>query len=221
MKPSAAAIESAVAWPARNSWLRRSRPGPRDSSRRWRHGRAAPAPARQSRAPPATPPARGIPAAAFARGAARSASRRARSRASGNGPSPGGRNSSACAARGRSGDGTSHCCMRSGSPSAPCAPKRGLRLRAPADEAGQPDQRRKQLERMHRNLDLDRESEATEMDCRQNSRRRIKSGAFFRERRRCEACRSGVAATVRPTACSPARRPPAVCPLSVQPNAEN
>ena len=59
--------------------LRRSRPGPPDSVRRWRRGRDVPAPARQSRAPPARPPARGIRAAAFARDAARSASRRVRS----------------------------------------------------------------------------------------------------------------------------------------------
>src|ERR1700682_5375922 len=44
---------------------------------------------------------------------------------SGNGPSPEGRNSSACAAVSGSGDGTSHCCTRAGSASAPCAPNRG------------------------------------------------------------------------------------------------
>ncbi len=44
--------------------------------------------------------------------------------ASGNGPSPGGRNSRACAAVIRSGDGTSHCWLRSGEPSGACAPSR-------------------------------------------------------------------------------------------------
>jgi glycine/D-amino acid oxidase-like deaminating enzyme len=45
-------------------------------------------------------------------------------RASGNGPSPGGRNSTAWAAVSGSGDGTSHCCSRFGAASPPCGPNR-------------------------------------------------------------------------------------------------
>ena len=106
---------------------RRSRPGPRGTCRRSRHGPGVPEPARQSRAPPATPPARGIPAAAFARDAARSGSRRARSPPAETARRRAGETAPHAPRSSGSGDGTSHCCRRLGSPSAPCAPKPGLR----------------------------------------------------------------------------------------------
>ena len=124
MKSSAAAISSAVARPdLEHSRPRRSRPGPRDSRRRSRHGPAAPAPA--PRNPRAT------------RNAAKRAIFRlrhlratqhvlrwshARSAPAGTAPRRAGETTPRERRPVGSGVGTSHCCARFGSPSAPCAP---------------------------------------------------------------------------------------------------